>query len=173
MRKIKLLNNKGMTLTEGLIAMMIVATSVTAIFSVVATSFQSDVNSDTKEDATLLLKKASERVKVYVTADGKESLPTTLKRGVCGMADGVGKQIIDDSPQQTGRAHDISCMLVDSNGNDLYPDYRYDDGWRLTYTITEVQGCRIGTSSSDISGTTLNDARSLVCRQVSFSLAKR
>ena len=154
-------------MVEGLIGLVIIATAVTAIFSVIISSFSSDKKTDSKEDATFVLKKASDRLKVYVTADGDMSmLPADLQKGICSTAKD-GFKVEESDPMSTAAAgHDISCLLVDKDGNNLYPSYPAAE-WRLLYKVTEKPGCNVAATD----GTYDEDSvSSLKCRQIDFSL---
>ncbi|MDD4004385.1 MAG: hypothetical protein PHW69_04185 [Elusimicrobiaceae bacterium] len=172
MCKGKFLNQNGLSLVEGLVGLIIIATAVTAIFSVIISSFTADKKNAGREEAAFVLKKASEKIKAYVTADGDLSaLPADIRNGICSAAK-EGISVKDPDPLAINAAgHDISCLLVDSAGHDLYPSYPYNE-WKLGYKVAEVPGCAVE-GSLDTNAAPQNPGAVLKCRQLEFSLETR
>ncbi|HBA61698.1 MAG TPA: hypothetical protein DCZ92_12980 [Elusimicrobia bacterium] len=152
---------KGQTLIEVVVATMIAAISATAVFSVVLTTTISTARSDKREAAALMLKRAQETLKNYVSAVPTESA----------YVPNAGKWSADSSgvwALQNG-LHDISSLLTcpyvvgDPGNPTLNPGCvtcsAGSSTCRFTYTVaTPSPNCGFG------GGNTTD------CKQVSFSL---
>lgn len=108
----------GFTLVEVVVAVMVVAIAVTALFSVIASNIVSEKRIDTTQEVTMLLATAQERLKPYVLANTLESeaapvpdysaLPNKMQNGVCGA---------DAKPLLQNVKHDLTCLLPDKTAS--------------------------------------------------------
>jgi type II secretory pathway pseudopilin PulG len=118
--------NKGFTLIEVIVAVLVAAMAVVAVFAVIVSTFTSAPKSDKKETAGLVMQQASEKLKGYVV-DSTDQLPASIPINLCPVLDGT-------SALADG-AHNASCLL----------DNTVLEGGVLTYTvanITDIGGLR-------------------------------
>ncbi|MFA6583770.1 MAG: type II secretion system protein [Elusimicrobiaceae bacterium] len=147
--------NKGFSLVEGLIGIVIIGLAVTAIFSVILSSFTSDKKTDSKEESTFILQQASDKLKVYIAANDEmpDNMDASLKSGLCGTD--KNKKIVDTTPFSKG-THDVSCLLYGTSYSPANSEKN-----KLTYTVSDpVAGCGVSDAS----------VASLACKDVQFSL---
>jgi len=98
----------GQTLIEVMMATIVAAMTTTAIFSVILSSFASQAKADKREAVAMVLKRAQETIKSYVSA-----VPTDAGRVPVGAL-GVGVWTADTSgvwPLRDG-VHTITSLLA-------------------------------------------------------------
>ncbi|MCX5783342.1 MAG: prepilin-type N-terminal cleavage/methylation domain-containing protein, partial [Elusimicrobia bacterium] len=61
--------NRGFTLIEVLVAIIIAAVAVLSMMSVIVSTFVSEGRADKRQEGAYLIRKAAEQLKVYQTAD--------------------------------------------------------------------------------------------------------
>ncbi|HBA61921.1 MAG TPA: hypothetical protein DCZ92_14135 [Elusimicrobia bacterium] len=154
---------KGQTLIEVVVATMIAAISATAVFSVVLTTTISTARSDKREAAALMLKRAQETLKNYVSAVPTESayVPNAGKWS----ADSSGVWALEPG------THDISSLmncpyLVGNPANPVINPKcdacsQSSSVCSFTYTVTTLP-CGFNAAGMDVTRTQ--------CKQVDFSL---
>jgi len=94
------MNKKGYTIIEAVIAMLLVAVIVTAIFSALMAARRAIIDPSNKEEMVYAVESASNLLKNYVTADNSK-ISDDLKDGLCG----------DDASPMAAGEHKITCML--------------------------------------------------------------
>lgn len=101
-------NKKGVTLLEGLIAMMLLALVTTGTFAVLLSTSRKTSQPDIREEMALAVDRASQMLQAYVyNANDTSTLSTTQQdRMNSGLCEGA-----DSTPLSTLTAHDISCLL--------------------------------------------------------------
>jgi type II secretory pathway pseudopilin PulG len=114
-------SNKGMTMVEAVIAVIVAAVASAAIFSVLFSTTVSEKKVDSREEAAVILKKASEMLKMYVSED-TSLIPVAYRSGLCGG---------DSTPMSAGD-HTIDCLLDNSILNTPRS---------FTYTVTDIADC--------------------------------
>jgi len=140
----------GQTLIEVVIATMISAMTTTAVFSVILSSFVSDAKADKRDAATMVLKRAQEALKSYVSAQPGD--PNWEPGSPVGhwAADASGNWALRDG------FHDVSSMVTSAplTVSGLPAP-------TLTYNVTSYNcGFGLGTAPN-------NEA---ACKQVVFTL---
>lgn len=134
----------GQTLVEVCMATIVAAMTTTAIFSVMLSGFTSQAKADKREAAAMVLKRAHETLKSYVSAAPNESAyePTG--------PDGTGIWVSDlnKSWALSDGGHNITSLL---NGTPL-------TGGTFIYTVTSMD-CGFGTVN-----------KALACKSVKFDL---
>lgn len=139
----------GQTLVEVAMATVVAAMTTTAVFSVILSSFASQAKADKREAASLVIKRAQETLKSYVSAaPGDANYEPTGPGGVVGRwaADASGVWALRDG------THNITSLLdgtVLASGTSS-----------LTYTVLSAN-CGFASVTSD------NEA---ACKTVTFSL---
>jgi|GEM_PF-5817131 len=150
----------GFTLIEVVVAVMVVAIAVTALFSVIASNMVSERRVDTTQEVSMLLATAQERLKPYVLANTLESeaapvpdyaaLPNKMQNGVCGA---------DAKPLLQNVNHDLTCLLPNKDttfsGAKAAFNLNKSNVTSFYYTVTYINNC--GTSS-------------LTCYKVNFTI---
>lgn len=108
----------GQTLIEVTMATMIAAITTTAVFSVVLSSYVSDAKADKRDAASMLLKRAQDTLKSYVSAVPGEAnyVPVSASGCVgCWSADSYGGWAL------AAGNHDISSLMNGGNNPVLNP----------------------------------------------------
>jgi len=97
----------GQTLIEVTMATMIAAITTTAVFSVVLSSYVSDSKADKRDAAAMVLRRAQDTLKSYVSAVPTEASYVPVS------AAGVGRWVADSSGlwALAAGSHDISSLL--------------------------------------------------------------
>ncbi len=106
MRKI-LKNNKGVTLLEGLIALMLLAVVATGTFGVLLSTSRKTAQPDIREEMALAVDRAAQMLQVYTVPDSASAAitgSTLYQHGLCGYQD-------ETDPVATGNPHYINCLL--------------------------------------------------------------
>ncbi len=126
--------NKGFTLIEVVIGMLLIALMIGPLFSVALTARQSKTRVDKKQAAAIAGNRVLDRLKLYVTADplassgpgpnGSWTLPGDSYTGA-GGALGVG-------------VHDLSAA-------DWLPQELKVAGGKISYTVTKMNVDKLGT----------------------------
>lgn len=142
----------GQTLVEVVMATMIAAMTTTAVFSVILSSFVSGAKADKRDTAAMMLRRAQETLKSYVTVEPSNA---SYSPGVT-----PGRWIADSSGQWALRngTHDITSLLINTP---LY-DPANPGASRFEYVVT----------SNDCLGTGMGSAPNYeqACKTVVFSL---
>ena len=107
-RKI-LKNRKGVTLLEGLIALVLLAMVTTGTFAVLLSTSRRSAQPDIREEMTFAVERAMNKLQTYVFTTKDDSgdkiklstVPTAIQNGLCGT---------DEDPLAAG-SHNIDCML--------------------------------------------------------------
>lgn len=107
-RKI-LKNRKGVTLLEGLIALVLLAMVTTGTFAVLLSTSRRSAQPDIREEMTFAVERAMNKLQTYVFTTKDDSgdkiklstVPEEIQNGLCST---------DDDPLAAGD-HNISCML--------------------------------------------------------------
>lgn len=139
-RKIKtmikhlLKNKKGVTLLEGLIALMLLALVATGTFAVLLSASRKTNAPDLREEMVLAIDKATEELQMRMLSYGKtnSTLDTELQNGLCAG---------DNTDPFAAGAHYINCLLP--------PMCNPSNGSSFVYTITSqanIAGVWMGTS---------------------------
>lgn len=120
-------DKKGFTLIEVIVAILVAAIAVVAIFAVILSAFRSAPKSDQKETAGLIIRQAAEQLKAYVADQNAwtQEFPASLPRNLC--SDTPTNDDGNKAPLATG-AHNVSCLLY---GTVL-------EGGTLTYIVTNI-----------------------------------
>lgn len=101
MRKI-LKNKKGVTILEGLIALMLLALVATGTFAVLLSTSRKSVSPDIREEMALAVERASQLLQAYVYPENTVlASDVQISGGLCGG---------DSSPLAAG-SHNIPCLL--------------------------------------------------------------
>lgn len=154
----------GQTLIEVTMATMIAAITTTAVFSVVLSSYVSDAKADKRDAAAMVLKRAQDTLKSYVSSQPTNAnmIPGAIPPvpGAPGAivgrwsADNSGAWALADGP------HDISSLLNGGNNPVLNPGgavCSYGSSvCGFGYTVTPVE-CGFGLGAG-------------ACKRVRFSL---
>ncbi len=147
----------GQTLIEVTMATMIAAITTTAVFSVVLSSYVSDSKADKRDAASMVLKRAQDTLKSYVSALPGDANYVPVSAGGC-----VGCWSADSSGGWALAAgtHDISSLMNGGNNPVLNPTGAACSGGSsicgLKYTVTD-NNCGFGTGAN-------------ACKRVAFSL---
>ena len=123
-----LLNNKkGVTLLEGLIALVLLALVATGTFSVLLSTSRKSTGPDIQEEMALAVERAHKLLQAYVTEQG--TIPTELqdKRGLCGYND-------ETDPLADG-THDITCLLPSLCNSSGWDHGKGSGYWPFSYTV--------------------------------------
>jgi prepilin-type N-terminal cleavage/methylation domain-containing protein len=122
-----MMSKKGFTLIEVIVAILVAAIAVVAIFAVILSAFRSAPKSDQKETAGLTIRQAAERLKAYVADQNAwtQEFPSSLPRNLC--SDTPTNDDGNRAPFASGE-HNVSCLLA---GTVL-------EGGTLTYRVTDV-----------------------------------
>lgn len=140
----------GFTLVEVIVAVMITAIAVTAIFSVIASNMVSERKIDTSEEVAMILSTAQEKLKPYVLANtnvGAESnpspdytvLPASMQKpkGLCPS--------LDNQPPLASGTHNITCLLPTAvtvlSGKGSGATIYQDGTSKLSYDVSYVANC--------------------------------
>ncbi len=121
MKRHFLQNKKGVTLLEGLIALLLLALIATGTFGVLLSTSRRSTQPDIREEMALAVERAMDKLQVYVypTDYAYGNLPDDVKGGLCG----------DYNPLGGESSHDIACLLPPiCNRNSSY----------FRYTVTQV-----------------------------------
>ena len=113
MKRYFLQNKKGVTLLEGLIALLLLAMIATGTFGVLLSTSRRSTQPDIREEMTLAVERAMDKMQVYVYPTGV-SLPTNadVRNGLCGGTDiPAAKKIVDTEPLAGAGTHNIACLL--------------------------------------------------------------
>ena len=107
-------SKKGVTLLEGLIAMVLLAVVATGSFAVLLSASRKSSGPDIREEMILAVEKAHTQLQAYVNAssfsldkkDGQDKplVPPAYQKGLC------GSKVVDDAPLKAG-THNIKCLL--------------------------------------------------------------
>lgn len=142
----------GQTLIEVVMATMISAITTTAVFSVLLSSFVSDAKADKRDAAAMVLKRAQETLRSYVSAVPTDSTYVPSSGSLVGRwaADSSGAWALRDG------THDISSLVQ-------LPPLSPAGGPQatLSYTVSSYD-CGFGIGSA------LN--KELACKTVTFTL---
>ena len=96
-------NKKGVTLLEGLIALLLLAMVATGAFAVLLSTSRKSTAPDLQEEMALAIEHASRELQLRYQPGGTESdLPEQLQGGVCGN---------DTDPFSASDQHYINCAL--------------------------------------------------------------
>lgn len=96
-------NKKGVTLLEGLIALLLLAMVATGAFAVLLSTSRQSGKPDMEEEMALAIERAGYELQMrYDVLGGQENLPEELKGGLCGN---------DNDPFSTSGSHYINCKL--------------------------------------------------------------
>lgn len=115
-----LANKKGVTLLEGLIALLLLAVVATGTFAVMLSTSRKSTGPDIREEMTLAVEKASYLLQTYLYAPAStldETLQSNMENGLC--RDPLNP---DDNPLAVG-IHPINCLLppvCDVNNNSSF-----------------------------------------------------
>lgn len=143
----------GQTLIEVAMAAMIAAITATAVFSVILSSFVSDVRADKRDAATMVLRRSQETLKSYVSVDPLSAalIAGSTLPGSAGSP--AGRWPLDTSGVWALRdgTHNISSLATPSLGGAA----------TLNYTVASYNcGFGVGTAPN----------YELACKQVVFVL---
>lgn len=117
MKKYFLHNKKGVSLLEGLIALLLLALIATGTFGVLLSTSRRSTQPDIREEMVLAIERAMDKMQVYVhpSSYAYDDLPDDVQGGLCGG---------DSDPLSTSQAHQINCMLPpicnQSNNNSYF-----------------------------------------------------
>lgn len=102
MKKYFLHNKKGVSLLEGLIALLLLALIATGTFGVLLSTSRRSTQPDIREEMVLAVERAMDKLQVYVYPNSYAygSLPYDVKGGLCGDYNPLGDN-----------THNIECML--------------------------------------------------------------
>ena len=95
-------SKKGVTLLEGLIALLLLAMVATGAFAVLLSTSRKSGKPDLEEEMVLAIEHASRELQLRYQLGGEEDLPEQLQEGLCGD---------DSNPFGTSGSHDIGCAL--------------------------------------------------------------
>lgn len=158
-------NRPGQTLIEVVMATMISAMTTTAVFSVILSSFVSAAKADKRDAAAMVLKRAQETLKNYVSAD-----PTSAHMfpGTATPRPGSAGSPTGHWPAEPGNTfwalregnHDISSLVNNANNPVLSPNG--SPAATLTYNVSSYP-CSIFNTWSPPNNQAL-------CKRVVFTL---
>lgn len=134
MRKF-LQNKKGVTLLEGLIALLLLAMIATGAFAVLLSTSRQSGKPDLEEEMAVAIERAGHELQMrYNTEElgGQEILPDELKGGLC------KNDHYESNPFDTAEVHPINCKLppiCDRAGNRsfFYYEVEIDDNEFVTH----------------------------------------
>lgn len=134
-------NKKGVTLLEGLIAMVLLAVVATGSFAVLLSASRKSSGPDIREELVLAVEKAHAQLQAYVFATdfsltkkdsfNEEMVPSAYRKGLCGN---------DNSPLNTG-THNIKCLLPLICDADMADDCNGDTGAKscFVYRVSDKE----------------------------------
>lgn len=138
--------SKGFTLAEVVIALLVAAMAVMAMFSVILSTFVTSAKADKKQEGMLLMRGAAETLRAYVSADPANTDPELMLPGTpvghWSAETGAGWSL-------AAGAHNISSLLSGT---------KFQTG-SLSYAVTEIPCVDVGIIGLE-----------LKCRQVKFTL---
>ena len=105
-------NKKGVSLLEGLIALMLLALVATGTFGVLLSTSRKSSQPDIREEMAFAVERAMNKLQVYVgaTATGA-TLPGDVQNGLCGGDDIATADKVNDATPLAAGEHNIKCML--------------------------------------------------------------
>ena len=101
-------NKKGVTLLEGLIALLLLALVAAGTFAVLLSAARKSMGPDIREEMALAIEKASDLLQGYVYVNSDTISGGTGNRFAKGLCDPT---IVDAAPLSTTGSHDIKCLL--------------------------------------------------------------
>ena len=111
-------SKKGVTLLEGLIAMVLLAVVATGSFAVLLSASRKSSGPDIREEMILAVEKAHMQLQAYVfsrdftltkkDAENEPLVPLAYQNGLCGPS---GTMAVNDTTPLASGTHNIKCLL--------------------------------------------------------------
>lgn len=125
-------SKKGLSLLEGLIALMLLALVATGAFTVLLSTSRKTSEPDIREEMALAVEKAQQMLQIYVYPDTDfDDLKTDIGSHTVNFAQGLCGTETEGAALTLGGTHDISCLL---------PPVCDEANSSFVYKVTEVGG---------------------------------
>ncbi|WP_428078558.1 type IV pilus modification PilV family protein [Candidatus Avelusimicrobium faecicola] len=128
-------SKKGVTLLEGLIAMVLLAVVATGSFAVLLSASRKSSGPDIREEMILAVEKAHMQLQAYVfsrdftltkkDSENEDLVPLAYQNGLCGHS---GTMAVDDTTPLASGTHNIKCLLPLICDSDAADDCNGDTG---------------------------------------------
>jgi prepilin-type N-terminal cleavage/methylation domain-containing protein len=113
----KLMNKKGFTIIESVVAMLLVAVIVGGVFTALMASRRAIIEPGNKESMAFAMDSVYERLKTNIRVEsGTNDIDNGVGSGPCSVT----------NPLSTGTGKDVSCLLPDVCAQDATASFKYD-----------------------------------------------